>query len=334
MIELERVSKWYGGAGSGGGGAVHAVRDLSLSIARGQCVGLLGPNGAGKTTTIRMITGFMPPSAGTIRVEGKHTIEESIEARRRIGYLPEATPLFPEMRVVDFLHYRGKLFGLERAARMSGVEEAMTRCWLKDVARRRIGQLSKGFKQRVGLAAALVHRPAVLILDEPTNGLDPSQIQAARSLIKELAQDRTVLVSSHILPEIEQTCDRVIIIARGRVRADGSPRELVSGVQDALPHDLEVKATAAALAELVRGLEATTGVASIRTEPMNSAQEESGSEVAWTRLVVTPKSGVRDLREQLAAAAIRLGLPVREVHRRQAQLEQVFLRVIETEEGP
>ena len=319
MIQVQRVSKWFGGQSG-----VRAVDDVSFTVPTGQCVGVLGPNGAGKTTTIRMVTGYLPPSAGTIRVNELDTINDSIKARRVIGYLPEATPLYPEMRVRDYLGYRAKLHGMGRTARRNGVGAAMERCWLREVAHRRIGQLSKGYKQRVGLAGALVHSPPVLILDEPTSGLDPSQIRETRSLIKGLAEDRTVLVSSHILPEIEQTCDRVIIIARGRIRADGAPAALVRQIQQAFPHTVEVGVTPGGRERVHRALAATPGVLSVQLSG-------EGTDESWARFVVTPKPDQGDLREPIARAVGVLGVVCRELRRAQPTLEQVFMRVVESD---
>lgn len=323
MIQLHRVSKWYGAGPPRG---VVAVDDVTLTIPSKQCVGLLGPNGAGKTTTIRMITGFHPPSAGSIRVHDLDTIDDSIQARRVIGYLPESTPLYPEMRVIDYLSYRAKLAGLDAKRRRVGIGLALERCWLKDVQRRRISELSKGYKQRVGLGGALVHNPPVLILDEPTSGLDPSQIRETRSLIRELATDRTLVVSSHILPEIEQTCDRVIIIARGRVRADGSPRGLVDQIQQrGYPHTVEVGVAATGRERVHRALAAIHGVRSVELEADRTTEQ-------WATFKVQPKDDVADLREDIARAVVVLGLVCRELRRAQPTLEQVFLRVIETDE--
>jgi len=325
MIQVQRVSKWFGGASGG----IRAVDDVSFTIPAGQCVGVLGPNGAGKTTTIRMITGYLPPSAGAIRVNDLDTINDSIRARRVIGYLPESTPLYPEMRVRDYLNYRARLYGLGGSARRRGVGAAMERCWLKDVERRRVGHLSKGYKQRVGLAGALVHSPPVLILDEPTSGLDPTQIRETRSLIKDLASDRTVLVSSHILPEIEATCDRVIIIARGRLRADGAPKALVRQVaasQQALPHTVEVGVSAAGRERVHRALAAILGVASVQLEG-------EGTDDRWARFTVSPKPNAGDLREEIARAVGVLGIVCRELRRTQPTLEQVFIRVIESNDA-
>jgi ABC-2 type transport system ATP-binding protein len=326
MIQVQRVSKWFGGRGAGG---VTAVDDVSFTIPAGQCVGLLGPNGAGKSTTIRMITGFLPPSAGTIRVNGQDTINDTLGARAAIGYLPESTPLYPEMRVRDYLSFRAKMYGLDRTKRRSGIAAAMERCWLNDVAHRRIGQLSKGYRQRVGLAAALVHSPPVLILDEPTSGLDPTQIRETRSLIKGLAEEgvkgRTVLVSSHILPEVEQTCDRVIIIARGRVRADGAPGALVRQVQQGLAHTLEVHVSPSGREKVHRALAGLPGIVSVQLSG-------EGTNDQWARFVVTPAPEVGDVREPIARAVASLGVVCRELHRSEPTLEQVFMRVIESDE--
>jgi ABC-2 type transport system ATP-binding protein len=303
-----------------------AVDDVSFTIPAGQCVGVLGPNGAGKTTTIRMVTGFLPPSAGSITVNNCDTINDSIGARRAIGYLPEATPLYPEMRVRDYLHFRARLYGLDRRTAKSGVGAAIERCWLKDVAHRRIGQLSKGYKQRVGLAATLVHNPPVLILDEPTSGLDPTQIRETRSLIKDLAENRTVLVSSHILPEIEATCDRVLIIARGRLRADGSPSALVKQVQHAFAHTVEVQTSPGGREKIHRALAALPGVVSVQLSGEASNDQ-------WTRFVVTPTSEVSDVREPIGLTLSSMGIPCRELRKAEPTLEQVFMRVIESDAG-
>lgn len=317
MIQAQRISKSYG--------SLKAVSDVSFTIQTGQCVGLLGPNGAGKSTTIKMITGYLPPSSGAITINGLDTIHDSLKARRIIGYLPETTALYPEMRVRDFLAFRARLYPISRADRRRGVEHALERCWLKDVSRRRIAVLSKGYKQRVGLAAALVHNPPVLILDEPTSGLDPSQIRETRSLIKSLAADRTVLVSSHILPEVEQTCDRVIIISRGRVRADGSPKGLIGQVSVAAPHVLEVGVAPAGRERVHRSLAAIPGVATVTLEM-------EGTDEHWARFTVMPKSETPDLREPIARAMVLAGVVCRELRRPLASLEQVFMRVIETDE--
>jgi ABC-2 type transport system ATP-binding protein len=316
MINVDRISKSYG--------PIRAVEDVSFAIGRGECVGLLGPNGAGKSTTIKVITGYIPPSAGSASVGGFDTIGESIKARRLIGYLPESTALYPEMRVRDFLNFRARLYPLSRAQRVRGVEQAIERCWLREVAGRRIGELSKGYKQRTGLASALVHSPPVLVLDEPTSGLDPSQILEARSLIRSLAEDRTVLVCSHILPEIEQTCGRVLIIARGRLRADGSPAELVASMHTGGEHVVEADAPGAVRDRVLAALAGVGGVTGVRLEA-------GRSDGRWAHFAVSTDAEHPDVREGLARALAGLGVLAREIRRPAATLEQVFMRVIESE---
>lgn len=221
MLDVRDVSKSFG--------KFRAVGGVSFSLQPGEIAGLLGPNGAGKTTTIRMITGFLPPDRGSITVAGCDTVTESLAARRHIGYLPESAPLYPEMTPRSYLDFRARLYRIPRKDRAPAIAKSLERCWLGDVADKRIGQLSKGYRQRVGLSAALLHDPRVLILDEPTNALDPTQVRETRKLIADLARDRVVLLSSHILAEVELVCSRVIVMVRGKLRADGTPRELMAG---------------------------------------------------------------------------------------------------------
>jgi ABC-2 type transport system ATP-binding protein len=220
LIQVDGLCKRYGD--------LVAVRDVSFAVERGEVVGLLGPNGAGKTTMMRVITGFLPPSEGSVRVAGHDTIAEPIAARRAVGYLPESPPLYPEMRVDDYLRFTATIKDVRRAARAAKVERALAACGLEEVARRVIGTLSKGFRQRVGLAQAIVHEPEVLIFDEPTSGLDPVQIVEIRNLIRGLAESSggTVILSTHILPEVEAICRRVLLISQGRIRLDGSLEEV------------------------------------------------------------------------------------------------------------
>jgi ABC-2 type transport system ATP-binding protein len=222
MIEVKGLSKRYG--------ELMAVRNVSFEVQRGEVVGFLGPNGAGKTTTMRMITGFVPPSSGTVRVAGHDLESEPNAARRAIGYLPELPPLYPEMRVADYVAYVAALKDVPRAERPAKVEKVLHGCGLESVARNVIGRLSKGFRQRVGLAQAIVHEPEVLVLDEPTAGLDPVQIAEIRNVIRDLADEegRTVILSTHILPEVEAICRRVLLISYGEIRVDG-PLEEVRG---------------------------------------------------------------------------------------------------------
>jgi ABC-2 type transport system ATP-binding protein len=202
-----------------------AVDGVSFRVPKGEVVGFLGPNGAGKSTTLKMVAGFLPPTSGRVTVAGYDVVEDSVEARRHLGYMPEAVPLYPEMRVEEYLAFRAEIKGVTRN-RKAAVAHAMEQADVKDVARRLIGELSKGYKQRVGLADALVASPELLILDEPTAGLDPNQILQVRELIKSLGREHTILLSTHILPEVEAVCSRVVIIARGRVAAEGTPDEI------------------------------------------------------------------------------------------------------------
>jgi ABC-2 type transport system ATP-binding protein len=221
LIEVERLTKRYG--------AFTAVRDLSFVASKGSVVGFLGQNGAGKTTTLRVVSCFLPPTEGAVRVCGFDTVARSAEVRRRIGYLPESVPLYVDMRVSEYLRFRARLKGVEAREVAKAVEEAARRCLVYDVLHRIVGTLSKGFRQRVGLADAVVHRPEVLILDEPTSGLDPNQRVEVRSLVRDLAGERTVLVSTHILPEVEAACDRVLVVHKGGLVADRALSELRRG---------------------------------------------------------------------------------------------------------
>ena len=216
MIEVENLTKYYGD--------LAAIRDLNFRVERGEILGFLGPNGAGKTTTMRILSGYMPPSAGTARVADFDVFDDSLEVRRRIGYMPETVPLYPEMSVRSYLAFMARIRGVTN--RKGQVDAAMEACHITDKADTIIGKLSKGYRQRVGLAQALVHDPEVLILDEPTIGLDPKQIIEVRELIKELGHERTIILSTHILPEAQQTCDRVLIINEGEIVAEGTSQQL------------------------------------------------------------------------------------------------------------
>lgn len=214
MIEVRNLTKRFGD--------VVAVRDISFTAAPGQILGFLGPNGAGKTTTMRIITGFMPASSGTVKVAGYDIFDDSYEVRKRIGYLPENPPLYGDMTVTSYLRFVGRIRGISKAALGDSVDWVLRRCGLTEVTDRVVGRLSKGFRQRVGLAQALIHNPSVLVLDEPTIGLDPRQIIEIRTLIRELSGERTVILSTHILPEVSQLCEKVVIINAGRIVVDDS----------------------------------------------------------------------------------------------------------------
>lgn len=222
MVEVTGLTKYYG--------EFRAIQDVSFTAQRGEILGLLGPNGAGKTTTMRIITGFMPATEGTATLEGFDVFKQSHEVRRRIGYLPENPPLYGDMTVSAYLKFVGRIKGVSKKAISSALDGVLEKCSLTEVAHRLVGRLSKGYRQRVGLAQALIHSPPVLILDEPTIGLDPKQIIDIRSLIRELSGDRTVILSTHILPEVSQICNKVVIINEGRVVVEKNLKELTQGM--------------------------------------------------------------------------------------------------------
>ncbi len=305
MIEAQNLVKWYG--------PVQAIESLSFSIPQGQIVGFLGPNGAGKSTTIRILTGYLPPTSGKANVNGHDVLTAPESARAQIGYLPESTPLYPEMRVEEYLHFRGKLYGMDRTRRRQRIDVVCDRCGLAQVRRRMIGQLSKGNRQRVGLAQALLHEPPVLILDEPTAGLDPNQIGHVRELIQELRGRHTILLSSHILPEVEKSADRVIVIARGRIVAQGTPEELRKSVATGARVIIEAKADANALTHAIKQVQKVR-------------QVETVTHDGWCRATVDP--GDRsDIREAVAAAVVARGWPLREVRNESASLEAFFIQI-------
>jgi ABC-2 type transport system ATP-binding protein len=289
-----------------------AVENISFEIPEGAIVGFLGPNGAGKTTTMRVLTGFLLPTEGAIRVNGIDVVREPLKARACIGYLPETIALYPEMRVREYLKYRADLEGVRLADRKARVDDAVERCLLSDVADRITGTLSKGYRQRLGLAGALVHRPPILILDEPTVGLDPKQIIKIRELIRELGKERTVLLSTHILPEVEAVCDQVMIIDRGKIVAQGTPDELrrrgagTPVVRAAFAGDVEAR----------EALLALDGVRSI-------TESKEGGE---TRVRLECEDGV-DCREAVFRQAVERRWMLRELTRESVTLEDVFVRL-------
>ncbi|TVQ30640.1 MAG: ATP-binding cassette domain-containing protein [Phycisphaeraceae bacterium] len=317
MIDVRDIRKSFG--------AVQALRGVSFQASAGQVVGLLGPNGAGKTTTIRVITGYLPPTSGFVTVDGLDSIEDTRAVRSRIGYMPESTPLYPEMRVEDYLRHRGRLFGMRRRALRLAIDRVIERCWLAEVRRRRTGELSKGFKQRVGLASALLHDPPVLILDEPTSGLDPTQIVETRRLVRDLGTDKTMLISSHILPEVELTCDRIVVIAHGQVRADGAITDLVRPDRGAGLYIIEARSRAA----VATGAEDVIGVALRRLAGVAKVSENGALENGWRRYEIMPETDAPDLRERLASATQESGAIVRELRRDTPTLEQIFIRLID-----
>jgi ABC-2 type transport system ATP-binding protein len=255
VIEVEGLSKRFVDR--------DAVADVSFFVPEGEVLGFLGPNGAGKTTTMRMITGYLPATAGVVRVAGIDVTRDPLAVRARIGYLPENVALYPEMRVEEYLRFRAAVEGVPRSLMRSRLAEVEERCMVGDVRRQLAGTLSKGYRQRVGLAGALIHQPPVLILDEPTVGLDPRQIVKIRELIAELGHDHTVILSTHILPEVEQVCRRVLIIDEGKIVADGSPDQLREGLAGAAELAVQLEAPEA---EARAALEALPGAAAVRGE--------------------------------------------------------------------
>ncbi len=304
MIEVQNLFKQYG--------AFTAVRGISFRVDEGEIVGFLGPNGAGKTTTIRILTCYHPATSGTARVAGHDVFAESMQVRRNVGYLPESVPLYPEMRVREYLNFRGRLRGLDRSQRHAAIGRVVERCWIRDVIDRPIAHLSKGYRQRVGLSDALLHNPRVLILDEPTVGLDPSQIRETRTLIRELAQEHTVIFSSHILPEVEATCRRLVIINKGAIVASGTTDELRHRVTGESKLIVEVRAPESDVTAALRALPGVAGVAA-------TAQD------GWTRAAVTTG---RDLREDVFKLATTKGWALRELRRDIASLEDFFVKIV------
>lgn len=308
MIVVENLTKQYG--------ARVAVDNVNFRIAKGEIVGFLGPNGAGKSTTMRMLTGFLSPTSGRVTIGDLDMAEDPIAAKSLLGYLPETPPLYPEMTVRDYLDFVGQLKGLSRAERKERLEVVLQKCFLTDRTHQLIGQLSKGYKQRVGIAQALIHNPPVLILDEPTSGLDPQQIIQIRSLIKELAVDHTIILSTHILPEVQTTCNRVLIINGGKLVAEGSAEQLEAQLQGGLRISL-----------LVRG--PLTGLqAHLKEFPQ--LQEVTFSEPenlpGLVQAELNLPAGV-DLREDLARMVVSSGWGLVELKSINLSLEEIFLKL-------
>jgi len=309
MIKVSNVTKRYP--------ARVAVDNVSFEVKRGEIVGFLGPNGAGKTTTMRMLTGFLPVNSGKIEVAGFDISEQPREVRRRIGYLPENCPLYPEMRVNEYLRFRAELKGLPAAARRVKVNEVKELCGLTDVGRRIVGQLSKGYRQRVGLADCLVHDPELLVLDEPTVGLDPFQIRQVRELIKHLAEKHTILLSTHILPEVEAICERILIINEGKIVASDTEENLHKRMNACVLVRLEVQASED---EAISRINSQAG-ANVRT--VRQLNED------W--LSVEVEADGPEMREELFNLAVAEGWPLRELNLREHSLEDTFVRITRDE---
>lgn len=306
-ITVRNLTKLYG--------EQKAIDDISFDVKTGEILGFLGPNGAGKTTTMKIITCYMPPNSGTVDVDGLSVTHNSLEVRRKIGYLPELNPLYFDMNVIDYLEYSAQLHGMNGGTMQHRLKEMVDVCGLEEVRHKDIGELSKGYRQRVGLAQAMIHEPEVLILDEPTSGLDPNQIVEIRNLIKQLGRAKTVILSTHILSEVQATCDRVLIINEGKIVADGTPAQLQQDFQGAESLTLELKTSLSnpveQLSPKLRALPSVTGVEFI-------SQHDHIS-----RFEVFVEKGT-DIREAAFRLAVAEGWVVMEMTRRVTSLEEVF----------
>jgi ABC-2 type transport system ATP-binding protein len=312
MIKVEGLTKRY---------ARHvAVDDISFSVEKGQIVGFLGPNGAGKTTTMRVLTCFLPPTEGKAEVAGYDVLESPLEVKKRIGYLPETPPVYPEMEVGEYLTYVGRLKGISSADIARRVDEAAERCAVADVRTKLIGKLSKGYRQRVGLAQAIIHNPDVLILDEPTSGLDPKQIIETRELIKNLAGEHTIILSTHILSEVEHSCEQVIIISKGKVVAKDSVANLTNRLRGSEAISVEVEGAPAA--EVQQRLEQIAGVS--RVLPKASRDSRSIFEVESLQ--------GRSVRSDVARAVVNAGWNLQELRAVGVSLEDIFLQLTAAEQ--
>ncbi|QQE14004.1 ABC transporter ATP-binding protein [Planctomycetota bacterium] len=308
MITATNLVKWYG--------PTLAVDDLSFEIPKGEIVGFLGPNGAGKSTTLRILTGYLPPTSGTATIAEHDILKQPLQARSQIGYLPEGTPLYGEARVTEYLHYRGSLLNMSRKERVQRIDEVCDRCGLTHLRRRVISRLSKGNRQRVGLAQALLSKPPILILDEPTAALDPNQIGEVRKLIKELGGEHTILLSTHILPEVEKTADRVMIIAGGRLLADGKPKELRQEISQDARIVLEASASAAKLVNIIKPLAGVTDI-------------ETANDAEYSRIFISTDLDVTadTLLSSIGETLLNERIVIRELHTEQASLEDFFVKI-------
>ncbi len=311
MIHVSQLEKSYG--------PVQAVNKVSFDVNQGEIVGFLGPNGAGKSTTMKMLTCYIPPTSGSATINNFDIFHQSEQVRRNLGYLPENVPLYTEMKVQEYLDFRGQLRGINRKERRQRIDYVVERCWLQAVRKRVIGHLSKGYRQRVGLADSLLHNPPVLILDEPTVGLDPTQIRETRKLIRDLKGQHTVMLSTHILPEVEAVCDRAIVIAGGRIVAQGTPEELRQSRRLAARVLIECRGPAK---EVQAALSRVSGVQ--RVEILNG--ESASHDKQYVTAAIRQKPD-HDTREEAARTIIQNGWPLREIRLEHATLEEFFVQV-------
>jgi ABC-2 type transport system ATP-binding protein len=312
-ITVSNLTKMYGNE--------KAVDDISFTVNTGEILGFLGPNGAGKTTTMKIITCFLPPSSGSVHVDGLSIGEHSLEVRKKIGYLPELNPLYLDMNVLEYLDYCARLHGLSKSEVKTRMREMVELCGLTDVRHKDIGELSKGYKQRVGLAQAMIHDPEVLILDEPTSGLDPNQIVEIRNLIRKLGRAKTVILSTHILPEVQATCDRVIIINDGSIVANGTPEQLQENFQGAETYSIEVKASVNdPMSDIFPKLKSLVSVESVTY---------NGGEGEHHRFSLQTSKGI-DIREEIFHKAVSERWILLELFKQTASLEDVFRKLTQS----
>ena len=311
MIKVSNLSKKYVGK--------PAVDNISFNVESGEIVGFLGPNGAGKTTTIRMLTGYIPPTSGTALIGGYDIFLNSLIAKQKIGYMPENVPLYDDMRVREYLLFRAELKGLRGQDVRKHMNEALELCSIKDIKSQMISSLSKGFRQRVGLADALINKPPLLILDEPTNGLDPSQIRSFRELIKELAENHTILISTHILSEVELTCDRVLIINKGQMIGNNTPLELSEKIKSSTTISLELKSQDHDIRDTISNI---SGIKKVTLEK----QEDD-----WKFFRIRVDYG-NDLREEIMNLGNKRNWLIREIHYQRSNLEDAYIEMIQNKE--
>ena len=315
MIDAIDITKFYGD--------FPAVTGLSFSVEQGEILGFLGPNGAGKSTTMKILTGFIPPSSGTAKIAGYDIVEQSLQARKHIGYLPETVPLYEDMEVSDYLSFMGQIRGMTSSQIKNRIDEVIQLCRLEEYKNTIIGKLSKGYRQRVGISQAILHEPDVLVLDEPTIGIDPIQVVETRQLIKDLGEDHTLILSSHILPEVSMICDRVIIIHEGQIVAVDDPTNLGTNLAGVERVELEVKGPNR---EIIPALETISGIQLIERVPVTGG--------AYHRYHITVDMG-KDLRHELATMIVNSGWELLKLQSLGMSLEEIFLRLtIEEEQLP
>jgi len=305
MLEVKDLNKKFG--------EVHAVKNLSFEVNKGEILGFLGPNGAGKTTTMRIITCFIPASSGTVKVNGLDTVDQDLEVRKKIGYLPESTPLYNDMLVKEYLQFTGEIRGLRGGKLSSRIDDMFQVCGLTKMAGRQIGNLSKGYRQRVGLAQAMLHDPQLLILDEPTSGLDPNQIIEIRQLIKNMGKEKTVIYCSHILSEVSATCNHILIINQGAIVAAGTAEELTAKMNKENRYVLRLKADKASVESKLKAIEGVNRVQAV----------QSGE---WVDAVAIAKDN-QDIGEKIYKCVFENGWSLAELKRESASLEDVFTQL-------